>query len=144
MTRVLCGESGCVHNKNVVCQAAEIDIDLFEYGDPGCDQYRTCDTLPDYQDEYYKRVGRPPGPECKQMARGKRLEASGFVLFTEERVWPDLDNGSIRVTEERTGILGRMNDFVNPVTLETTKSVLSKIGDVRRLPDDARHEKTSE
>lgn len=95
MTSVSCWADECKWCENGWCERGSISIteDL------------VCEDFESYRDSYtisYWIACSKDGEKYRKLVeRGKRIEYSGYVFYTEDRITAD---ESYRLTEERTGI----------------------------------------
>lgn len=110
MPRFICDYCDCIHFDTFSCECQKDSLSVVYFmevpgDDPKC--YESYRNTPEYQQEYWINV-KKQGVMYRSKEKGKRIEANGFVLYTNERVpprelWESKDTAPVRCTEEKSG-----------------------------------------
>lgn len=140
MLRFFCDYTDCIHFDTFSCECMK---DILRVGDfmevPGDDPqcYESYRDTPEYQHEYWIQVVRN-GEHFRQKRKGKRIEANGFVLYTDERVpprelWESEDTPPVSCTEEKSGsCMSLRNAFTHK---EAVLKHIASVPPVMELPE---------
>lgn len=122
-----CGCHGCIYcNMNGYCQSTEkvnedmVAQQLFCFGeDPYC--FDSITKREDYSSEYWIHCRNKDGVHYRAKQKGKRLKVNGFVLFTQDKIYPNMTNSymqRVKVTEQKTGICSHLAAFYDAELLK--------------------------
>ena len=110
MLRFICDYCDCIHFDTFSCECQKDSLRVGDFmevpgDDPQC--YESYRNTPEYQQEYWINV-KKQGVMYRAKEKGKRIEANGFVLYTNERVpprelWESENTAPVRCTEEKSG-----------------------------------------
>ena len=133
MTRIVCQNTCCVNWNGSECDRAKVFLCCME--ENGCLCFEDYTDSEGYQSEFFKTYSDEEGTvnggrPYRILHKGKRLEANGYTLYTQD---DDRWGDDIEVTEATTGLRGPLSFFRDA---EKAESVRQKVREKAALARD--------
>lgn len=135
MPTVICPNNMCIYNDEF---EGKCTYDGCIHAEEECMAFQSYTEQPDYQEEYWMACFAQ-GNEYRTKHRGKRIEANGLTLYTQERippqdVWAD-SRASIHCTEKETGMGVSLCNVFNTKAYERILQYKRERPNVMDLPE---------